>query len=145
MTFKTRTIRLVSSVQIQTALALIPNLPVDADHPLEIVIRESEKPRTADQNALMWAALEEIAAQAWVQGRQHDAEVWHEHCKREFLPENFEEKITRVGYRKWAFLPNGERQCVGSTTMLTRRGFSDYIEQIYAFGASLGVEFRAAA
>ena len=140
-----RTIRLVSPLQVQTALALIPNLPIDPEHPVEIVIRLAQKKRTVDQNSLMWSALTEIAEQAWVQGRQYDAEILHELMKRELLPEDHRDGVTREGYRKWAILPNGERQCVGSTTMLTTRGFSDYIEQIWAKGAELGVEFRRVA
>lgn len=36
------------------------------------------------------------------------------------------------------------RVLAGSTKNLTVKGFSEYLEQIYAFGAEQGVEFHAA-
>lgn len=136
--FQTRRIVLLGDTQRQAVCALANNAPPG----IEVVFREASKPRTADQNALMWAgALTDMEKQAWVAGRQYTAEVWHEHFKREYLPEEAEEGITKDGYRKWAYLPTGERVLVGSTTMLTKRGFSEYLEKIYAFGAGLGVQF----
>lgn len=143
--FVTRTIYLRTGVQQQGLLSLIVNLPLDNENPLEVVIREKVKARNNDQNALLWAALNEIAAQAWVNGRQFSADVWHEHAKREFLPEQHEEGITREGYQKWDYLPNGERVLVGSTTQLTTKGFADYVEQVFSLGAGMGTQFRVAA
>lgn len=37
----------------------------------------------------------------------------------------------------------GERILIGSTTQLTTGGFSDYLEQVYSYGANLGVLFTA--
>ena len=146
--FITKKITLVSPVRIETAAALLKNLPVDSEKPLEVVFREKQKVRGMDANARMWAGpLRDIAEQAWVSGRQFSAEVWHEHFKREFLPEDDDpelEKLAKEGYRKWDIGPSGNRELVGSTTQLLKRGFSQYLKQVEAYGASLGVRFHEA-
>lgn len=144
--FQTRTIRLVGELQRQTVLSAIPHLPIDADHPLEIVIREPQKVRGMDANARMWAGpLKDIAEQAWVNGRQFSAEVWHEHFKREYLPEDDDPELPELakeGYRKWDIDPAGNRVLVGSTTQLLKRGFALYLQQVEAAGAGIGVIFH---
>ena len=146
MTFQTRHIRIVGQMQKDTAIAAIQNLPVNGEKPLVVTIGEERKARGLDQNAAMWAGpLKDIAEQAWLSGRQFSAEVWHEHFKREYLPEldhpNLRE-LVKEDYKKWEFTPSGERICVGSTTKLTRYGFSLYLQQVEAYGASLGVLFH---
>lgn len=117
---------------------LAKNVPVG----IEVLFRAEVKPRTLDQNALMWSCqLRDIALQAWVNGRQFSAEVWHEYFKREYLPEEPEEGITKERYTKWDYTPDGERVLIGSTTELTKRGFSIYLQKIEAHGANLGVQF----
>jgi hypothetical protein len=146
--FQTRSIRLVGAMQKQTALAAIEHLPIDPDAPLEVVIREQQKVRGMDANARMWAGpLRDIAAQAWVNNRQFSAEVWHEHLKREYLPEDNDPELPELakeGYRKWDIDPAGNRILVGSTTQLLKRGFALYLQQVEAFGAGLGVIFHEA-
>lgn len=142
--FTTRQVFLRTELQRTTLLAIVQNLPLDDEHPLEVVIREPVKVRGMDQNALMWVGpLAEIAAQAWVSGRQYSAEVWHEQFKREYLPEDFDPELAKDGYIKWDFTPSGDRVLIGSTTQLTKKGFSQYLTQVEAFGASLGVQFGA--
>lgn len=143
-TFETRRILLRTREQMNRALSLLPNLPLDADKPLEILVREEVKPRRLDQNALMWVGpLADIAAQAWVNGRQFSDVTWHEHFKRLYLPEDFDAELCKEGYRKWDYTPHGDRVLVGSTTQLTVKGFAQYLEQVYADGANMGVEFHA--
>lgn len=144
--FQTRTFRLVGTDQRARLIALVENLPIDFAKPLEVVIREEKKARKLDQNALYWAGpLRDIAEQAWVHGRQYSAEVFHEHFKREYLPDNespdFDDMHVKDGYQKWAITPSGDRVLIGSTTGLTVRGMAAYLEQVYAYGASLGVQF----
>ena len=145
--FQQRTFRLVGIEQRDRLLALVGNLPLDALKPLEVVIREEKKKRSLDQNALYWSGpLRDIAEQAWVHGRQFSAEVWHEHFKREFLPnearEDFDDHShVKDGYRKWAVKPDDTLAMIGSTTQLTVKGMSAYLEQGYAAGANLGVQF----
>jgi len=139
-----KTFYLVGASQQAAAQAFLGNLPLDPDEPLEVVVRERQKPRKMSQNALMWAGpLRDIAEQAHVQGRYFPAEVWHEQFKRDFLPEEFDPDLCLEGYRKWGFTPRGERVLVGSTTMLTQRGMAQYLQQLEAAGAQMGVEFLA--
>lgn len=146
--FSTRTIRLIGPQQAHIAVALIPNLPIDSENPLEIVIREPVKVRGMTQNAKMWAGqLSDLSAQAWVNGRQYSAEVWHEYAKKEFLPDEDHPEISDLAkddYRKWDLDPSGNRILVGSTTQLTKKGFARYLQQLEAFGAGLGVHFTEA-
>ena len=144
--FQQRTFRLVDREVVRRMVALIENLPVDAVRPLEVVIREEKRKRSLDQNRLYWAGpLRDIAEQAWVQGRQYSSEVWNEYFKREFLPDpdhdDFDDSHVKDGFRKWSDMPNGLRVLVGSTTGLTVRGMAAYLEQVYAYGASFGVQF----
>lgn len=145
--FKPRVLRLISPSVVESALAVIRNAPVDAERPLELVIREEKKTRKPDQNSAMWSGpLHDIAEQAWVSGRQFSAEVWHHFYKVEYLPEADDPDIALLakdGYRKWDFDPNGERVLVGSTKDLTVRGFALYLQQVEAHGANLGVQFHA--
>ncbi len=140
-TYQTRTIRLVGIAQREMLTAMAQHLPIDPAHPIEVVIREEKKLRKADANALMWAGpLRDIAEQAWVCGRQFSAEAWNEFFKRDFLPESAGDD-TKDGYQKWVISPSDDRLLVGSTKHLTVRGMSRYLEQVYAYGASLGVQF----
>ncbi len=142
--FTTRRIRLVGKAQIETAIALLPHLPLDADKPLELLIREEVKARKPDQNSAMWAGpLADIAEQGYVLGRTYSAEVWHSHFKALYLPEEFDLELTKDGYQKWDYTPAGDRVMVGSTTQLTVKGFAQYLTQVEAFGANIGVQFHA--
>lgn len=135
--------RLVNESVRATAIAAIQNAPIDPAKPIEVVVREEQKVRKLDQNALMWVGpLRDIAEQAYVNGRTYSAEVWHEAMKEQFLPEEPDPELTKDGYQKWDFTPSGRRILVGSTTRLTVKGFAQYLEQVYAFGANLGVQFH---
>lgn len=141
--FQTCKIRLVGSQQLNSALARLQHVPIDPEKPLEVIIREEVKMRGLDANAYYWMRLTEIADQAYIDGRAYSSEVWHEYFKKEYLPEEFDPEMTREGYRKWAVAPDGARVLIGSTTQLTVKGFAEYITQIEAFGAGLGVLFSA--
>jgi hypothetical protein len=131
-------------VQREQALALVRNLPLDDKKPLELVVAEHKPPRKPDQNALYHAGpLKDCAEQIWLEGKQYSSDVLHEYFKRQFLPEEYTEDECLKGYSKWSFDPSGERVLVGSTTKLTVRGFSIFLEQVLAFGASFGVQFHA--
>ncbi|MBK9497527.1 MAG: recombination protein NinB [Xanthomonadales bacterium] len=146
--FQQRTFRLVGQQQVAGLIGLIGNLPIDAANPLEVVIREEKKARKPDQNSLYWAGpLRDISEQAWVCGSQYSAETWHEHFKREYLPDDlsagFDGRDVKDGYRKWTTTPSGSVVLIGSTTQLTVRGMAEYLDQVYAYGASMGVQFGA--
>lgn len=142
--FPTKTVYLRTDVQRKTLHAIVDSLPLDAEKPLECIFREEQKRRRLDQNAAMWAGpLRDIAEQAYIQGRTYSAEIWHEHFKEQFLPEDFDAELCKEGYRKWDFTPAGKRVLIGSTTQLTIKGFALYLQQVEAFGANLGVQFSA--
>lgn len=143
--YPARKIRLVGEMQREAAVAAIRNAPIDAESPVECLLREEVKARKPDQNSLMWAGpLKDIAEQGYLNGRTFSAEVWHEHFKREYLPEEFDPALCKEGYRKWDYTPKGERVLVGSTTQLTVRGFALYMKAVEAFAqVELGVQFHA--
>lgn len=143
--YPTRKILLRAEAQREIAIRVLQNAPLDDARPLEFLLREEVKARKLDQNALMWIGpLADIAAQAYVKGRQYSAEVWHEFFKREFLPEEFDPELCKEGYRKWEYMPSGERVLIGSTTQLTVRGFAQYLTQVESYGAQeLAVTFHA--
>ena len=143
MKFATRTINLKTEFQRDILMALVRNLPIDAEAPLQITVQEYQPVRKMSQQALLFAGpMRDIARQAWFDGRQYSVEVLHEFCKREFLPEDFDPELCKRGYQKWDIDPVGNRILVGSTTQLTVKGYSQYLEQVFAFGANLGVQFH---
>lgn len=137
--FPTRQILLRSQQQVDTLLFLIPNLPLDAENPLEVLIREAVKQRGIDQNGLYWRRIGDIAEQAWLKGRQYSKEVWHEYLARNEMPE---EIVTKDGEMrsKWEESPDGAMTVI-STSRLSKGSFAEYTEAVEAFGASLGVKF----
>lgn len=93
------------------------------------VLKVERRRRTKPQNRRYWGqgVLAQIAAQATVNGRMFEAEVWHEQFKRMF-----------IGVIE---LPNG--QVIGkSSTTLTTKEFSEFCDQVEAWAATeLGVTF----
>ncbi|RFP19135.1 recombination protein NinB [Duganella sp. BJB475] len=143
--FEQRKLLLRGQEQVDRAIALLRTVPLDDKKPLEVLVREEVKARKLDQQGLMWAGpLKDLSEQAWIEQRQYSPEVWHEFCKKEFLPEELDPELCLEGYRKWDFDPAGDRVLVGSTTMLTVKGMAWHITQIHALGGSLGVEFHEA-
>jgi hypothetical protein len=142
MTFARRQFFMRTDQARESAIALIRDLPLDDKRPLQITVEEFRPARTMSQQALLFAGpMTDIATQAFIEGRQYSVEVLHEFCKRQFLPEEFDPALCKDGYEKWGLDPLGERVLIGSTTQLTVKGYSIYLEQIFAFGASLGVNF----
>jgi hypothetical protein len=147
MKIQPQTVLLIADLQKQHAIVKLQNTPVGMG--MEMVIRKTTKGRTLDQQALLFAGpMKDISQQAWVEKRQFSVEIWHNHCKREYLPEDDDPYIFELvkdceKYHKWAINPKGERELVGSTTELSKYGYSLYLEQIHALGASMGVMFTA--
>ena len=143
--YPTRKILLRAEAQRESAMRVLANAPLDDAHPIEVLFREEVKARKLDQNAAYWAGpLRDIAEQAYVKGRQYSADVWAEFFKREYLPEEFDPELCKEGYRKWEYMPSGERVLIGSTTQLTVRGFAQYLTQVESYGAQeLAVTFHA--
>jgi hypothetical protein len=144
--YQTRTIALLDNERKNLALNAVINAPTGKN--LEVVIREVKKQRSIEQQALLFAGtLKDISEQVWVQNKQFSVEAWHEFYKQEYLPDELtepylHEHVTKPEqYKKWDYLPNGERRCIASTTQLTKYGYTQYLEQIHADGASKGVLF----
>jgi len=115
------------------AMKAINDLPEDGKMVVEL--KKYTKQRSTGQNAMVWVALlADFSMQVEIDGRKFSPEVWHEQLKRNFLPDEFDEELTLPGYKKWDFLPDGSMKMVGSTTKLTTKGMSEYIEACYAYG-----------
>jgi len=123
-------------LQIQ-ALSLEPVMQVE--------IKKFTKKRSGEQNSLQWAGmLSDFSEQGVINGKTFSVKVWHEYLKELFLPDQEEEGITLKGYAKWQAMPDGSLRCIGSTTKLTTKGFSEYMERCYSYGAQeLEIRFKA--
>jgi NinB protein len=128
-----RTFVLRGDVQAKSLWAFLKaNWPSMAQQgkPLAVTVSEYKTKRSLEQNARYFGyVLKEVEAKAWVNGRQFDAEVWHEHMKRKILG--------------CVELPNG--QLMGrSTAALSVAEFSEYMLKVEAYAATeLGVELSA--
>lgn len=121
------TIKLVGPEQRKRAYEAILRAPAG------YVVTVSEPTRTLDQNALMWAALSDIA-RAKPDGREMTAEQWK--CafmdaagfKPEFVPALEGNGFICLGYK---------------SSRLTKGQFSDLVETIFEFGARKGVRWSS--
>jgi len=106
----------------------------DAGTPLRLIVTTAETKRNSEQNKRYWGLiLKTIAATAWVQGKQHSADVWHEFFARKF------------GVCEDVTLPGGEvvsrRR---STTDMSVSEFTTYMNEVESYAVqSLGVTFDA--
>ncbi len=139
--FEPRRIRLVGQQQVETAIAAVRNAPVDASRPLEVVIQEETRKRGLDANGYYWLRMGEIAKSAWLEGRQYNADCWHEYAKRSIMPDVVTTK-DGIECSKWLELPDGSLTVI-STTQLEKSFFAKFTTMVEAFGANLGVEFSA--
>jgi hypothetical protein len=100
----------------------------DAGKPLAVTVQEHKAKRSCAQNRLYWQRLNEIAENAWIDGKRFSAEAWHEFYKAKF-----------IGCEE---LPNGGTVGI-STTTLAVGDFSDYIGKVEAYAATeLGIELN---
>jgi hypothetical protein len=103
-----------------------------AEAPEGYEVRISEKRRSLDQNAHLWAVLTDISQQV----------EWH----GQFLsPEDWKHILTAGLKREQRMAPgiNGGWVVLGlSTSKMTKSEFSDLLELAYAFGSEKGVHFE---
>ena len=52
---------------------------------MTVEIRDTKAKRSTQANRRYWAILNQIADEAWLEGRQYSADVWHEFMKRRFV------------------------------------------------------------
>lgn len=99
--------------------------------PTGYVVEIKPATRTLEQNAKLWAMLNEIAAQVEWHGRRLDAESW--------------KHVFSSSLKKLDVVPNLEGTgfvALGlSTSKMTKRELADLITLIEAFGVERGVEF----
>ena len=99
----------------------------DQGKPLAVQVMPEKSKRSQEQNRRYWAVLQEVEAQAWINGRQFAAEVWHENFKRTLLG--------------CVDLPNGQVMGI-STTTLSVGEFADYMTRVEHWATeNLGVQF----
>lgn len=97
------------------------------DRPLLVTIQEYKSKRSLEQNRRYFAMLEQIAEQAWYNGRKYSNDDWHEAFKRMFIGS--------------VDIPNGTRAM--SSTLLNVEQFNEYMEKVEAFAAvDLSVELN---
>ena len=98
----------------------------DSGRPLQIVVTEYRKARSSEQNRRSWALLNQISAEAWIDGKQFSADAWHEYAKRKFI--GVEET------------PGGGSVGI-STTTLSVQDFATYMTRVEVYAAQeLGLE-----
>jgi len=127
--------------QVERAIAVLKNAPLDDLKPLECLIQEPSRKRGLDANGYYWLRLGEIAKAAWLDGRQYNSDCWHEYAKRNIMPDVVVTKDGEVR-SKWVELPDGTLAVI-STTELEKGFFAKYTTMCEAFGANLGVEYSA--
>jgi hypothetical protein len=90
--------------------------------PLAVTIGIAKQKRTIDQNRMLHALVNQLAAEVWIDGKQFGPEAWKEHVRQKFIGT---EEID---------LPDGRRIERGiSTTTLDVADFSELLEQLQAW------------
>lgn len=126
-------------------LALMQIQALSLEPVMQVEIKRFVKKRNNGQNSFQWVGmLADFSEQGVFDGRTFGVKVWHDYLKEKFLPESYEEGITLKGYVKWQEMPDGSLRCIGSTTKLTTKGFSEYMERCYSYGSQeLEIRFTA--
>lgn len=93
-----------------------------------LVLQDKRPPRSLIQNSYLWGG---IYGEISMHTGQDDEEI-HEFCKQEFLPRMF-------------IMEDGEeKEIAKSTTRLTTKEFSTFIEKIRShFGSEYGIETKS--
>ena len=137
--FETPPVYLRSPKELEYLKDKLSNIPLDAENPLEVLIREQPKKRTRDLNAAYWAGtLSDIEKQARFPGPgglQLPKKIWHNHFKDLYLPDeiatDFDPSHVLDGYCKWERDPWSDTMIlVGSTTDLTQKGMRFFVLQV---------------
>lgn len=119
------TIKIAGEAQRERAMRFLKIAPIG------FVFTLAEPSRTLDQNALMWAALTDIA-KAKPDGREMTQEQW----KSVFMD--------AAGFKP-TFVPSLDGDsflCLGyKSSRLSKKDFTDLIEVIFEYGARKGIKF----
>ena len=121
---------LVSESVRQSAIRLLFSLPIDADKPFVMHIKE--KTRSLEQNAKLWACLTDVSNQVNWHGRKLSPESWKCVFSASLKAQDVVPNIDGTGFVVMA----------QSTSNMTIKEMVDLIELIHAFGAQNNVVFR---
>lgn len=119
---------LIDSARRQNCVDFIRSLPVNPASPLVVTIQE--RTRTLDQNAKLWACLNDVSEQVNWHGRKLSSEEW--------------KHVFTAPLKKQDVVPgiDGGFVVLGqSTSRMTIGEMRDLIELISAFGAEQAVRF----
>lgn len=123
-----QTYQLIDEQRRSNAINFIKQLPVDADKPLVIEIKE--RTRSLDQNAKLWACLTDISNQViWYEKKLSPTDWKH------IFTASLEKQKSTVG------IDGGVVVLGQSTSRMSVKQLRDLIEVIHAFGAGKGVKF----
>lgn len=102
---------------------------------ISLVVQPQEDNRSLCQNKFYWGVLlKEISEQARIGGQKYAADAWHELGKRQFLPRKVKKTVV-AGWKNKVITIS-----IASTTGLSVRAMSSYLERFSAFAAAdLGV------
>jgi hypothetical protein len=106
----------------------------------KIVVEAKPENRSLDQNALLHAALTDIANQVVWHGQKLSMEVWKRLCVASWLRENNENPMLIP-----ALDGHGVDIIFEKTSKLSTKQCASLVEWCFAFGAEHGVNFRAVA
>lgn len=123
-----KTYFLIDNVRRQNCTEFIRQLPTNPDTPLVVTIQE--RTRTLDQNAKLWACLNDVSEQVNWHGRKLTSEEW--------------KHVFTAALKRQDVVPgiDGGFVVLGqSTSRMTVGEMRDLIELISAFGAEQGVRF----
>lgn len=110
----------------------------------EIICRPATKPISVKLRGLFHGAvLTQISEQAKVAGIRYVADVWKEHFRKEFLPDQFVRvKAIRRGEDGHPEPYWTSRRIRSSTEDLGNRRYAEHVDQVIAYAVTeLGVEF----
>ena len=93
-------------------------LALNPDKAWRVELTQHQERRTVSQNKLLWSIYTEIASETG-----HTAEEIHEFCKAKFLP------------RRIVSFDGEDTEIVGSTAILDKPAFSEYVERVASWAA----------
>ena len=111
---------------------------VRSGQPLQVTVARYKPRRSNGSNKFYWGAvLQQISDQVRVGGQWFAPDVWGEHLKQRFLPEQ-----CASGVDKWAVYPDGTRVLAMGTSDLNSEEMSLYLNECQAYATTeLGVAF----
>ena len=144
--FLTRSIRLIGEAQRDTALALLNNVPLDAEKPLEVVVREASKDKSREQEERYHAMLNDIAKQCQHLNMALDLDTWKRLAIDQFKRDTLKEPQCCAEY--WArnqlsVIPSLDGSAIVVLGEQSRRFpkavASVFVEWLFSWGADHGV------